>query len=76
MRHKQYCIIFAALFPLYGLPFSPSLALECGPSKTWTTGPDDEAGFVLAEGVLSAVRIAGPFEVPWAMTLLPDARSS
>ena len=47
-------------------------ALGCPPSKTWTTGPDDEAGFVLAEGTLAAIRIAGPFEVPWSVGLLPD----
>ena len=38
-------------------------ALGCPPSKTWTTGPDDQAGFVLAEGALAAIRTAGPFEV-------------
>ncbi len=47
-------------------------ALGCPPSKTWTTGPDDEAGFVLAEGALAAIRTAGPFEVPWSVGLLPD----
>ena len=47
-------------------------ALGCPPSKTWTTGPDDQAGFVLAEGALAAIRTAGPFEVPWSVGLLPD----
>jgi aldose sugar dehydrogenase len=47
-------------------------AIGCPPSKTWTTGPDDEAGFVLAEGAVAAIRIAGPFQVPWAVALLPD----
>lgn len=47
-------------------------ALGCPPSKTWTTGPDDHAGFVLAEGALAAIRTAGPFEVPWSVGLLPD----
>jgi aldose sugar dehydrogenase len=47
-------------------------ALGCPPSKTWTTGPDDQAGFVLVEGALAAIRTAGPFEVPWSVGLLPD----
>jgi glucose/arabinose dehydrogenase len=47
-------------------------ALGCPPSKAWTTGPDEEAGVVLAEGALAAIRTAGPFEVPWSVGLLPD----
>jgi glucose/arabinose dehydrogenase len=47
-------------------------ALGCPPSKTWTTGPDNQAGFVLTEGALAAIRTAGPFEVPWSVGLLPD----
>ena len=47
-------------------------ALGCPPSKAWTTGPDEEAGVVLAEGALTAIRTAGPFEVPWSVGLLPD----
>jgi aldose sugar dehydrogenase len=27
---------------------------------------------VLAEGAVAAIRTAGPFEVPWAVALLPD----
>jgi glucose/arabinose dehydrogenase len=50
----------------------PGLALACPPSKTWTTGPDQEAGFVLAEGDLLPVMTAGPFDVPWAVAPLPD----
>jgi glucose/arabinose dehydrogenase len=53
-------------------PLLPRPAFGCPPSRTWTTGPDQEAGFVLAEGDLAAVRTAGPFEVPWAVALLPD----
>jgi glucose/arabinose dehydrogenase len=67
MRSKQICVAFTAL--VYA-SFDPALA--CPPSKTWTTGPDDEAGFVLAEGALAAARTAGPFEVPWSVALLPD----
>jgi glucose/arabinose dehydrogenase len=66
MRYGKACLIFAALLAL------PLAALACPPSNTWTTGRDDEAGFVLAEGDLAAVRAAGPFEVPWALALLPD----
>jgi glucose/arabinose dehydrogenase len=51
---------------------APLLALACPPSKTWTTGPDEQGDFVLAEGGSAAVRMAGPFEVPWALALLPD----
>jgi aldose sugar dehydrogenase len=47
--------------------------LGCAPSKTWTTGPEDEAGLVLAEGAgLVAERVAGPFDMPWSVALLPD----
>lgn len=52
--------------------FSSAPVLACPPSKTWTTGPDEEAGFVLAEGALAAVQVAGPFDVPWSVALLPD----
>lgn len=73
MQCKQACVAGAALLSLPIL-LSPvfDLAWACPPSKTWTTGPDDEAGFVLAEGALAAVRTAGPFEVPWSVALLPD----
>ena len=71
MRSVATCLTFAALFALHSVA-APSLARACPPSKTWTTGPDEEAGFVLAEGDLAAVRTAGPFEVPWALALLPD----
>ena len=50
----------------------PTRAPGCPPSKTWTTGPDEGAGLVLAEGDLAPVRIAGPFEMPWAVAPLPD----
>ena len=44
----------------------------CPPEPSWTT-PADAPGFVLAGGVdLVAERIAGPFEVPWSVGLLPD----
>jgi len=74
MRCKQSCVTFAALFtfPILAWPALPGSALACPPSKTWTTGPDEEAGIVLAEGDLAAVRIAGPFEVPWSFARLPN----
>jgi glucose/arabinose dehydrogenase len=68
------CVAIATLLSCSNLA-SPSLvsrALGCPPSNTWTTGPDEEAGFVLAESALAAVRIAGPFDVPWSVALLPD----
>ena len=73
MRCK-HAWLFAALltFPIFASPALPSDTRACPPSKTWTTGPDEEAGFVLAEGDLAAVRIAGPFELPWSIGLLPD----
>jgi aldose sugar dehydrogenase len=60
-------ILLLALLPIAAAP-----GLGCPPSRTWTSGPDDEAGFVLTEGALAAVRTAGPFEVPWSVALLPD----
>ena len=74
MRCKLSCVIVAALFtfPTLVLPAEPSRASSCPSSNTWTTGPDAEAGFVLAEGALAAVRTAGPFEVPWSFARLPD----
>jgi glucose/arabinose dehydrogenase len=64
-------VVFASLqFAAAPLLLRP--ALGCPPSNTWTTGPDTEAGFVLAEGALAAVRTAGPFEVPWSVAPLPD----
>ncbi len=44
----------------------------CPPTPSWNV-PGDEPGLVLADGVgLMAERIAGPFEVPWSVGLLPD----
>ncbi len=71
MRGKGYAATFAALAALQ-IAALPGLALGCPPSKTWTTGPDEEAGFALAEGTVAAVRTAGPFQVPWSVALLPD----
>ncbi len=68
MRSVATCLIFAVLLAPHGM--APACA--CPPSKSWTTGPDAEAGFVLAEGAVAAVRTAGPFEVPWALARLPD----
>ena len=62
MRGKAYR---AAVLVLAVLHIAPVPAFGCPPSKTWTTGPDGQAGFVLAEGALAAIRAAGPFEVPW-----------
>ena len=71
MRCKRSCVAFAALFT-FPVAASSFPALACPPSNTWTTGSDQEAGFVLAEGELAAIRAAGPFEVPWSVALLPD----
>jgi len=74
MRSKAASVSFVVLASLQiaAAQFLPTPAPGCRPSNTWTTGPDEEAGFVLAEGDLAAVRVAGPFEVPWAVALLPD----
>ena len=69
MRCHQVSI---SILILAALQIVAGRAFGCPPSKTWTTGPDDEAGFVLAEGALAAIRTAGPFEVPWSVGLLPD----
>ncbi len=71
MRSQATCLTFAALLALHSMA-SPCPASACPPSKSWTTGPDERAGFVLAEGDVAAVRTAGPFEVPWALARLPD----
>ena len=68
MRSEATCLTVRRA-PGAAIVAAPS---RCPPSKTWTTGPDTEAGFVLAEGDVAAVRTAGPFEVPWAVARLPD----
>jgi glucose/arabinose dehydrogenase len=66
-------IVTAILASLPALTLSwPEAAFSCPPSNTWTTGPEEEAGFVLAEGALAAIRTAGPFEVPFSVAPLPD----
>jgi glucose/arabinose dehydrogenase len=75
MRDIQSCVIFAVPFTILATILvapPPGLAASCPPSKTWTTGPDEEGGFVLADSDLAAVRTAGPFEVPWSFARLPD----
>ena len=69
MRGKAYweAALVLALLQIAAVP-----AIGCPPSKTWTSGPDEEAGFVLAESEVAALRIAGPFEVPWSVAMLPD----
>jgi hypothetical protein len=53
-----------------------SASWACPPSPSWTA-PEEGAGLVLAGGMdLVAERIAGPFEMPWSVGLLPDARFS
>ena len=49
MRSEATCLTFAVLFTLQ-MAAAPPLAFACPPSRTWTTGPDEEAGVVLAEG--------------------------
>jgi glucose/arabinose dehydrogenase len=49
-----------------------SASWACPPSPSWTA-PEEGAGLVLAGGMdLVAERIAGPFEMPWSVGLLPD----
>lgn len=69
MQCKRCCVIFAALL---FLPIAHPAFPACPPTNSWTTGPDEEAGFVLAEGDVSAIRAAGPFQVPWSFAFLPD----
>ena len=74
MLHKPSCVIAAALFvlPTIALAAEPSSVRACPPSNTWTTGPDEEAGFMRAEGALAPIPAAGPFQVPWSFARLPD----
>jgi glucose/arabinose dehydrogenase len=55
------------------LPFAATDGLAgCPPAPSWNV-PGDEPGLVLTDGVgVVAERIAGPFEVPWSVGLLPD----
>jgi glucose/arabinose dehydrogenase len=74
MLHKPSCVIAAALFvlPTIALAAESNSVRACPPSNTWTTGPDEEAGFVRAESALAPIPIAGPFQVPWSFARLPD----
>lgn len=73
MRYNQVCVCAALLsLSIYAVSASLDHAQACPPSNTWTTGPDEDAGFVLTGSDLAAVRTAGPFEVPWSVGLLPD----
>ena len=71
MIGKMTCASSASLLALF---LAAGAAWACPPTKTWTTtGPADDAGLVLAEGPsVTAERIAGPFEVPFSVDLLPD----
>lgn len=71
MQCKRCRVLFAAVLTFQMALFGRS-GWACPPSHTWTTGPDSEAGFILAEGDLAAIRTAGPFQVPWSLGLLPD----
>ena len=62
----------ASVASLLSLSLLSGAAFACPPTKTWTTGPAEEAGVVLAEAAVVAERIAGPFEVPFSVAVLPD----
>src|ERR1041384_4991378 len=75
MRYERLCAVVIAFLMVPILPATlwSQESVPCPPSKTWTTGPEDETGLVLAEGPDPvAERIAGPFDVPWSVALLPD----
>lgn len=74
MLCKTYRTALAAFFALPLLNFSiVAVADACPPSKTWTTGPSDDASVVLADGPgVEPQPIAGPFDVPWSLAFLPD----
>jgi glucose/arabinose dehydrogenase len=72
MRLSGVCLSFAVSLSV-ALPFVPAGALAgCPPEPSWNV-PGNEAGLLLTDGGgLLAERIAGPFEVPWSVALLPD----
>jgi hypothetical protein len=79
MRYERLCAIAAALLmvPLAPSTLRSDAGIGCPPPRTWTTGPDDQTGLVLAGGAdLVAERVAGPFDMPWSVALLPDGRFS
>ena len=57
---------------LISLPLLWQAALACPPSSTQTIASPDDPGIVLADQSLVPVRIAGPFDVPWSLGVLPD----
>jgi glucose/arabinose dehydrogenase len=75
MRYEKLCATAAALLMVALLPSAlrSDAGIGCPPSRTWTTGPDDQTGLVLAGGADPvAERVAGPFDMPWSVALLPD----
>jgi glucose/arabinose dehydrogenase len=69
MRYQACLAAALAMLPLS----APPADAGCPPSRTWTTTPEQDAGFVLVEGPeLVAERTAGPFNVPWSVAPLPD----
>jgi aldose sugar dehydrogenase len=72
MRLSGVCLWLIVSVSL-AAPFIPTGASAgCPPTPSWNV-PGDEPELVLAEGVgLLAERIAGPFDVPWSVGLLPD----
>jgi len=72
MRISGVCLSLVVSVSV-AVPLIPGNAFAgCPPTPSWNV-PEDEPGLVLADGVgLMAERIAGPFEVPWAVGLLPD----
>jgi glucose/arabinose dehydrogenase len=74
MPCKTHRAAFAGILALSLLTLLPAGAhATCPPSKTWTTGPSDDASVVLVEGAaVEAKPVAGPFDVPWSIAFLPD----
>jgi glucose/arabinose dehydrogenase len=72
MRLSGLCLSLVVSLSVIS-PFAATGALAvCPPEPSWNV-PEDEPGLVLTDGVgLVAERIAGPFEVPWSVGLLPD----
>ena len=66
--------VLALLLLVSPMAFVPAAAMsECLPQFTHTIGEGSDPPLVLAHGPASvAVRLAGPFEVPWSVAPLPN----
>ncbi|MGI8723904.1 MAG: PQQ-dependent sugar dehydrogenase [Methyloceanibacter sp.] len=64
---------FVCVLAAPAMLFAAPARSECLPPFTETIGTEPDPALILAEGSAPiAVRIAGPFDVPWSVAALPD----